>query len=437
MPSLGSDMERAVLIEWLVQPGEQVRRGDVIAVVETDKGAIEIEVFEDGYIGAFLAGIDDEVEVGAPLAEIVSDVAPVQSQTVSSQTVSSQEAPSREPPPQPQTAAPEPRDQPTVSSPIHPQPAPPATDLRASPAARRLAESLGVALSQVNGTGPEGAIVLADVERQHTHSPAEAAMDIPAPSAEPDRRTHAEGSGISPGIALQGMRRAIAAAMTRAKREIPHYYLGHTFDVETAMAWLTGANADREPGARLLAGVMLVKATALALRDFPEFNGFFEDGVYRASPQIHTGIAIAIRGGGLVAPAIHDTDGLPLDVLMQQLRDLTTRVRAGRFRGSELRDPTVTISNLGDRGVESLYGVIYPPQVACVGFGKVVLRPWCAPSGAIESRHVVTATLSADHRISDGHTGARFLATIDKLLQTPEELAEVRSQAQAKEEILS
>jgi pyruvate dehydrogenase E2 component (dihydrolipoamide acetyltransferase) len=209
--------------------------------------------------------------------------------------------------------------------------------------------------------------------------------------------------------------------MSRSKREIPHFYLSHTADAGPAQDWIAHLNAGRPPEQRLLLGALLVKATAIAVRKFPEFNGVFTDRTFQPSADIHIGVAIAIRGGGLVAPAIHHTDALSLDDLMTGMRDLVARVRAGRFRSSEIADPTMTVSSLGERGVEALFGVIYPPQVAIVGFGKVVERPWIS-DGAVIPRPVVTVTLAADHRVSDGHRGALFLSEIDRLLQDPQSL---------------
>jgi len=217
------------------------------------------------------------------------------------------------------------------------------------------------------------------------------------------------------------MRRAIAAAMARSKREIPHYYLSHSFDVTAAQDWLEAYNAAHPPPERILFGALLMKAVALALREFPEFNGFFEDDGFAPSGPIHVGMAVAIRGGGLVAPAIHDTDQLALAELMAKMRDLVGRVRRGGFRSSEISDPTVTVSSLGERGVESLLAVIYPPQVAIIGFGAVLPRPWAAGEN-VAVRPVITATLAADHRASDGHRGALLLRRIAELLEQPEAL---------------
>ena len=394
MPSLGADMEAGTLVEWLVEPGDDVKRGDIIAVVDTQKGAIEIEVFEDGVVGSLLIEPGATVPVGTPMADILDG-----------EPAGPSPKPEAPTPPEP-TATPEPVPHVPAAPPL-PSPAetaaPPPGGVRASPAARRLAASQGIDLATVTGSGPGGAVQYADVE---------SAAPVPCGAPEP-----------SPAAATgpDAMRAAIAAAMARSKREIPHYYLQHTIDMQAAADWLARTNAERPPAERLLIGALTVKAVALALRRFPEFNGFYADGAYRPSEAIHIGVAIAIRGGGLVAPAIHHTDAQPLDALMAALRDLTERVRAGRFRGSELADPTITVSSLGERGVEGLYGVIYPPQVGLVGLGNVVERPWVV-EGAVVARPVVTATLSADHRVSDGHRGALFLRKIGALLQEPEAL---------------
>ena len=275
--------------------------------------------------------------------------------------------------------------------------------VRVSPAARRLAAAQGIDLSTVTASGPAGAIVYADVERR-----------LGGAAAVPEKKR-------APGLDLDAMRTAIAAAMARSKREIPHYYLEHQVDITAAEQWLTQKNATRPPDERLLIGALMIRSVALAARRFPAFNGFYRDGKFEPSRAVHVGVAIAIRGGGLAAPALHDADQIPLSELMTRMRDLVQRTRAGRIRSSEMSDPTITVTSLGERGVETLYGIIYPPQVAIVGFGKVVTRPWVI-DGAIGPRSVVTITLSADHRVSDGHAGALFLAEIGRLLQEPDKL---------------
>jgi pyruvate dehydrogenase E2 component (dihydrolipoamide acetyltransferase) len=197
--------------------------------------------------------------------------------------------------------------------------------------------------------------------------------------------------------------------------------LSATIDFAAASAWLAEYNRERDPEQRLLPAALLLKSVASALREVPQLNGFYIDGAFKPGPGVHIGWAIALRGGGLVAPAIHDADRLSLPALMQALRDLVQRARAGGLRSSELTDPTLTVTSLGERGAESVLGVIYPPQVAIVGFGRIVERPWVVAGGLV-ARPLVTATLAADHRASDGHLGGQMLAAIDRLLQAPDTL---------------
>ena len=285
----------------------------------------------------------------------------------------------------------------------------PARRTRSSPRARRLAAELGVDLSAVTGSGPGGSVVEKDVEL--------AAGRVPAatPSEQVARPTTAATDR------QDAMRRAIGALMARSKREIPHYYLSTTIDVGAAVSWLERANLERPVTSRLVLPVLLLKATARAVARVPEMNGFFVDDGFVPSEAVHVGVAVSLRSGGVIAPAIHHTDQLAVDELMVKLRDLVGRARTGVLRSSEMSDPTITVTNLGDLGVEAVFGVIYPPQVALVGFGRVTERA-VANQGMLGVRPCVTATLSADHRASDGHRGGRFLAEIDRLLQEPEGL---------------
>jgi pyruvate dehydrogenase E2 component (dihydrolipoamide acetyltransferase) len=263
-----------------------------------------------------------------------------------------------------------------------------------------------VDLERVEATGPDGAIQIADVERA-------AKKRAPAPAARSPAPT--------PSDKQEAMRQAIAAAMAKSKREIPHYYVGTTICVERALQWLTAENAQRSVKERILFAAVLLRAVALALREVPELNGFWTDGRFRPAQAVHLAVGLALRGGGLISPAIHDAQDKRVPELMAALGDLIQRARAGTVRSSELTDGTVTVTNLGEQGVETVYGVIYPPQVALIGFGKVVERPW-VENGGLYVRRVVNATLSADHRASVGHRGALFLAALDRLLQEPENL---------------
>ncbi len=215
------------------------------------------------------------------------------------------------------------------------------------------------------------------------------------------------------------MRKSIAAAMSRSKREIPHYYLADEINLENSLTWLTARNAQRSIDERVLPAVLLLKAVGLAAQKFGEFNGFWrEDGFERAT-GVHVGVGISLRGGGLVAPAIHDVPDKKLDELMDDLTDLVARARSFSLRSSEMSDPTITVTNLGDQGVDSVFGVIYPPQVAIVGFGRPAQRVRVIDNG-IRIVTTVQATLAGDHRSSDGHRGALFLAKINELLGQPD-----------------
>ncbi|MGZ8210735.1 MAG: dihydrolipoamide acetyltransferase family protein [Burkholderiales bacterium] len=379
MPSLGADMEAGTLVEWLVKPGDTVKRGQVVAVVETQKGAIEVEIWEAGVVERLLIEPQTRVPVGMPLA-LVREAA----------------EPAAAPPP---AAAP---------APVTAEAAVPesreATRARISPAARKRAQELGLDLRAVQPTRAEAGVTLEDVER--------AAVECAGAAERGERPSR-------PGDWQAEMRKAIAAAMSRSKREIPHYYLSTEIDVTDALAWLAGENAKRPVEKRMLPAAIFMKAVALALQRAPGLNGVWRDGAFSPSTAVHLGMAIAMRGGGLVAPAIHDADAKSVDELMAALRDLIERVRSGRLRGSELTDPTVTLTSLGDQGVDRVYPVIYPPQVAIVGLGRITARPW-AVDGKVLVRNVVTATLAADHRVSDGHLGARYLTQLERLLQAPE-----------------
>ena len=415
MPSLGADMEAGKLVEWLVKPGDTVNRGDVVAVVETQKGAIEIEIFESGIVQTLEAELGQTLPVGAPLARIGkpddaeaaaaprAEPAPPGPEREYGQSVQEAEAAKPRPATTPEATGP-------LTANVKSVPPPPPSAVPAgregappaSPAARRLAAERGVDLAAVTGSGPGGAILLVDVER---------AAGASAPSAQRPRA----------GPDLDAMRGAIAAAMARSKREIPHYYLSHDIDLQPATDWLGDQNARRGPEARLLMGALLVKAVARAAAETPELNGRLENGVFRPSADVHAGVAVALRGGGLIAPAIRDAAGRDLDALMEAMRDLVSRVRAGRLRSSELGEGTITVSALGERGVDAMTGVIYPPQVALVAFGTPRLAPRVVGE-AVTARTCVTVTLAADHRVSDGRRGARFLQRIALLLNRPEAL---------------
>lgn len=402
---LGADMESGILAEWLVAPGQAVKRGQAVAVVETEKGAVEVEIWDEGVIEELKVAPGTEVPVG----ELLATLHPRGAQALAA------------PAPAPGIAVAPPGVQVIEEDALLRPAAGPAPARSAggrakvSPAARRLAERLGVDLSLVTASAEDGVVHENDVQRaaqrqggpQRPVAPEDQARE-PAPAAPAADK-------------LAAMRQAIAAAMAKSKREIPHYYLGTQINVERALAGLAQENAARSVKERVLFAAVLLKAVAKALQEIPELNGHWVDGGFKPSRAVHLGVGIALRGGGLIAPAIRDADSKSVPEMMAALGDLIQRVRAGSVRSSELTDTTVTVTNLGETGVETVYGVIYPPQVALIGFGKIVERPW-AENGGLYVRRVLHATLSADHRASVGHRGAMFLASLDRLLQEPEKL---------------
>jgi pyruvate dehydrogenase E2 component (dihydrolipoamide acetyltransferase) len=367
MPSLGADMDEGKLLEWKVKAGDAVKRGDLVAVVETPKAAVDVEIWQSGVIEELVAKPGDTVPVGGVLARLRG----------------AEEAPAPKAAPSAPAAA------------RHP----------VSPAARKHARELGVDVESLAGSGPHGSVTVEDVEQ----------------AAKGRAKPASASSAAPPADKALAMRKAIAAAMSRSKREIPHYYLSQTIPMRRAVDWLTAHNEKRPVAERVLMGALQLKAVALALKDFPDLNGFWKGEAFQPAPGIHVGVAIALRQGGLVAPAIHDVAELGLEELMKALADLVRRARAGSLRSSEMSDPTITVTNLGDLGVDEVFPVIYPPQVAIVGFGRVAPRPW-AEDGMIGAVPAVTASLAGDHRASDGHRGARFLAAVAARLQEPEAL---------------
>jgi pyruvate dehydrogenase E2 component (dihydrolipoamide acetyltransferase) len=442
-------MDEAKLVRWLVAPGDMVHKGQIIAEVETDKAVLEVECWDEGTIEELIVVPGPErMRVGTVLARIrpVSELAEVPETLVPAPPQPTEEVGV------PETAAPSPpleevapipmRPAPHILPPIRhlaqelgvdiskltgsgregaitredvrraarPAPRPSEKRVKASPRARQMAAQLGIDLSAVSASGRDGLITADDVTKAaKAGAPTAPIEEVPTPSA-PSEETRVE-----------AMRRAIARSMSHSKREIPHYYLATHVDLTRATKWLEDYNAEQPLTGRLLPAVLLLKATALALRENPELNGYWIDDHFQGSEAVHLGVAVSLREGGLVAPAIHHADQADLQHLMQSLRDLVNRARSWRLRSSEMSDPTATVTNLGDRGVETGFPIIIPPQVAMVGFGKVVETP-VARNDMIGVAPMVHATLSADHRATDGHRGGLFLMSLERLLQEPEHL---------------
>ncbi len=395
MPSLGADMEDGTLVEWRVKSGEAVKRGDIIADVDTQKGLIEIEVFEEGTVDRLVVKEGEKVPVGTVMATIIPIGALESSRKESVQVKAVSEVKQKAKTQITTEPAKQPLKEGSIVSHKH---------LKISPLAKRMAVEKGIDLTTIKGSGPEGSIVKKDIEL----------------AAKTKEESHMEASEEKKEIASRGIRDAIAMAMSRSNREIPHFYLETRIDISKALEWLKETNKERELKDRLLSVVLLIKATARAIKEVPVVNAYWENGL-QLKDVINIGFAVSLRKGGVVIPAIHDADQKSPAELMTLLKDLIPRARALKLRSSELSESTITLTNVGEGNVDKVFGVIYPPQVAIIGFGNIVEEAW-AENGAISARPVIHVTLAADHRAIDGYLAGRFLTALKHHLQNPETL---------------
>jgi pyruvate dehydrogenase E2 component (dihydrolipoamide acetyltransferase) len=375
MPSLGADMEDGTLIEWKKKPGDVVKRGDIIAEVDTQKGLIEIEVFDEGTIAELLIQEGTKVPVGTKMALIqpstIEAEKPIELHPIMEK----------------------------ISEPIIEE----KTDtisIKASPLAKKMAQENHIDLSKIIGTGPDGAITKEDIDASIKQSETAETEKISTPS--------------------EAIRMAVAAAMSKSNREIPHYYLEKKIDMTKALAWLQEANKQRTVANRLLPVVLFIKAMAKSLKEVPDLNAVWENGLLQKT-EINIGFVVSLRNGGIIVPAIPQSDTKNADEIMTALNDLIPRARALKLRSSELSSSTITLTNLGDAGADTVFGIIYPPQVAIVGLGNITEQPF-AENGMLGIRSLANVTLAGDHRATDGLTGSRFLSSLDKNLQNPEAL---------------
>lgn len=385
MPSLGADMEAGTLVEWRKKPGDTVKRGDIIAEVETQKGLIEIEVFDEGIIGELLIKEGAKIPVGTVMALI---------------NPSGNELKKKEITPEQTAIAIQPTEEKTIEKVKEEKSE--ARTIKASPLAKRMAAENNIDLSQIQGTGEEGAITKEDVENAITQK---------------EKITNSEEKNIPQ---VQAIRSAVAAAMSKSNREIPHYYLEKRIDMTKALAWLGETNHKLPIQKRLLPAALLIKSVAQSLVDFPNLNASWDNGL-QLKKEINIGFVVSLRGGGIIIPTIHNANLKNTSEIMEALNDIIPRARAMKLRSSDLSDSTITITSLGEGGADVVFGVIYPPQVAIIGFGGSSQQA-VVENGMLGIRHVFTVTLAGDHRATDGLTGSDFLVTLNKHLQNPESL---------------
>lgn len=385
MPSLGADMEAGTLVEWRKKPGDSVKRGDIIADVETQKGLIEIEVFDEGVIGELLIKEGTKVPVGTVMATINPSTSILETKETTTQKT---------------VIAIQPTEEKTIKKVVTEQFE--KKQIKASPLAKRIAAENNIDLSQLQGTGEGGAITKEDIENAITQK---------EKITKPEEKMS---------LQLEAIRLAVAAAVSKSNKEIPHYYLEKKIDMTKALTWLRESNSKRPIQKRLLPAALIIKATAKSLVDFPNLNAIWDNGV-QPKKEINIGFVVSLRNGGVIVPTIRNADLKSIDEIMEALNDIIPRARAMKLRSSDLTDSTITITSLGEGGADTVFGVIYPPQVAIVGFGGSSQQA-VVDNGMLGIRSVFTATLAGDHRVTDGLTGSDFLSTLNNYLQNPESL---------------
>jgi pyruvate dehydrogenase E2 component (dihydrolipoamide acetyltransferase) len=395
MPNLGADMEDGILIEWRMKPGDTVKRGDIIAEVETQKGLIEIEVFDEGVIEKFMIKEGEKVPVGTVMALIKK----AEDSTSELKKEKMDESFKADIHPIEEDKRRETLDESAILEKI-----------KISPLAKRIAEEKNIDLTKIKGTGPNGAITKQDLEN---------ATETSKKTIEQfeSNKEQADLEKVSPGEAI---RSAIAAAMSKSNREIPHYYLKKKINMQNVLDWLGAINKERSPQKRLLPAAILIKAIAYSLRKVPELNASWENGLQLKS-DINIGFVVALRSGGILIPTVHLADTKSIDEIMNVLNEIIPRAKAMKLRSSELSESTVTVTSLGEGGADEVYGLIYPPQVAIIGLGSIIEQPF-AENRMFGIRPVINVTLAGDHRATDGLSGSLFLTTLNKYLQNPETL---------------
>ena len=441
MPSLGADMTEGTITEWLVQPGEQVERGQIVVIVETDKSDIDVEVFDAGVITEILVREGDRVPVGTTIAMI--DVAPGATGTPTMAPATPAAAP---------VAATARASEPTVDD----EPASHVT----SPVVRHLADRLHVDLTTVHGSGPGGRVhrddvlAAADTARSAPQAPAPRPVGRRGgPRVTPRARrllaehglrvsdidragviggddvlahvaaranarpTRTSRRGRAEQGAASAMRRHIAELMTKSWQEIPHYHVTKRLDLSVMSEQLAAYNEERPIAARVVPGAVLLAAAARAAATVPACNGWWRDGRFEPANGVALGVVLSLRTGGLIVPTIEHAETLTVAETMTRLTELVQRARQGRLRASDLAPASVTVTILGDLGADAVAGVIHPPQVALLGLGAVHDEVWPVDGGAVV-RPTVHADLAGDHRAIDGSTGSRLLTQMQTQLNT-------------------
>jgi pyruvate dehydrogenase E2 component (dihydrolipoamide acetyltransferase) len=397
MPSLGADMTEGMLAEWLIKVGDKVQHGDVIAVLETQKGAIDMEVYDDGIISELLVKPPKTVPVGTLLGRLNDSGLAQNTLNETEQIIEYKISDDLDVRLVDQTSVNHIKTVIDKKSDVI---------VNASPVVRKIASEQSLDLSMIKGSGFNNAVVLRDIE-----------LLIKEPNSKQ--------ASYLKDIKLAKMRSAIASIMSQSNKDIPHFYMSLEVSIDNAQRWLEQTNHDMAPQAHIILIALLLKAVAITLKTYPELNGFYLNDRFEQAKDINIANVISLRTGGVVVPLIANIDQLTVFETMKALRDITIRSRSvksgGRLRNSELSGATITITNMGERGADCVFGIIHPPQVAIIGFGKVKkIAQVCGDK--INIGEQLTICLSADHRVIDGILAAKFLNRLAKILQKPEQL---------------
>jgi len=422
MPALSPTMEEGTLAKWLVKEGDKVKSGDILAEIETDKATMEFEAVDEGTVGKILVPEGTAgVKVNTAIALLLEE-----GESAGSAVAAKASAPAA-PAPAVAVAAPA---SPTVLVPAKPA-APAGARVIASPLARRLAKEKGVDIATLTGSGPHGRIIKADVEAARQTAPATPAAAIvasPAPAAAPAAMPAGlatatvlkmyEGREFTE-VALDGMRRTIAARLTEAKQTIPHFYLRRSVELDGLMAFREQLNKGLEArGVKLSVNDFVIKACALALQAVPDANAVWAgDRILKLTPS-DVAVAVAIEGG-LFTPVLKDAEKKSLSALSAEMKDLASRAKTKKLAPHEYQGGSFAISNLGMMGIENFDAVINPPHGAILAVGAGLKKPVVKVDGSIGVATVMSMTLSVDHRVIDGAVGAKLLEQIVNNLQNP------------------
>lgn len=428
MPKLGFDMAEGTLVRWVIPEGGEVAKGNVLAEIETDKATVEVESAFSGVVLRHLIQEGTPVPVGDPIAVIGQQGESVDLGSLGVGAPAVETAPAATPEAAPAAApAPAPAE-PEVAAPIAEAiPGLPA-GVRASPVARRMAEDRGIDLLTVKGSGPQGRIIKQDIE-QFQAQPVAAAPTV-APTAAPAPAAAASGAAVAQPlfspvgppppdekISLTRLRAAIGRRMVDAKQQVPHFYITHEYDMAPVIEMRRQINAMLPEGEKLSVNDFVVKAVALALRQFPNLNTSLNGEAVIRHGQVNVGVAVAVEGG-LLTVVCKDTDRKPLRQISMEVSGMATRARSGKVRPDDIEGSTFSISNLGMFDVESFTAIINPPEAAILAVGSAREVP-VVVNGEIKPGIRMKATLSADHRVSDGAEGARYLQALEVYLQEP------------------